>query len=59
MGLALSLLMLAFAGALVLLAFATEQGFIGLAAYIACWVFLFPVMLVLSIIVGIFVSANQ
>lgn len=26
-----------------------EQGFIGIAAYIACWVFLFPVMLTICI----------
>ena len=54
--LALSLVLLfglaAVVGALVLCYFASEQGFIGLAAYVACWVFLFPVMLVISIIIG-------
>ena len=40
-------------GAIFLFAFASEQGFIGLAVYIACWVFFFPVMLIICIIVGI------
>ena len=44
----------AFAGAVFLFAFASEQGFIGLAAYIACWVFFFPVMLIICILVGLF-----
>ena len=39
-----------------ILAFAVEQGFLGLAAYVACWVFLFPVMLTISIIVGALVT---
>ncbi len=55
--LAIKLFRWALAGALYLLAFAGEQGFIGLAAYIACWVFLFPVMLVISIIIGIVIGA--
>lgn len=42
----------AFRGAVVLLAFAAEQGFVGLAAYVACWVFLLPVMLVICVFVG-------
>ena len=46
--------MAAFTGAVLLLAFASEQGFVGLAAYIALWVFLFPVMLVVCIIIGLF-----
>ena len=44
----------AFKGAALLFAFAAEQGFIGLAAYVACWVFLFPVMLVVCIVIGFF-----
>ena len=40
-------------GALGLLADASNQGFLGLAAYIALWVFLFPVMAVVSILAGI------
>lgn len=42
-----------FIGAVVLLQFAAAQGFLGLAAYIAMWVFLFPVMLVVCAIVGL------
>ena len=41
-------------GAIILFAWATESGFIGVAAYFACWVFLFPIMLIGCIIVGIF-----
>ena len=33
-------------------AWAGEQGFVGLAVYFACWVFLAPVMIVGSIIFG-------
>jgi|ERR1051326_1352571 hypothetical protein len=40
-------------GALRILAYAAEQGFIGIAVYAACWVFLLPVMLVASFVVGI------
>ena len=46
--------MAALGGAALLFAFAAEQGFIGLAVYVACWVFLFPVMLVICIVVGLF-----
>ncbi|MEZ5813246.1 MAG: hypothetical protein R3E13_00730 [Alphaproteobacteria bacterium] len=49
-------------GAITLFAFAAEQGFIGLAAYFACWVFLLPVMLVASILVGLvalFIMAKE
>ena len=46
----------AFIGAVVLLAFAGEQGFVGLAAYVACWVFLLPVMLVVCVFVGMAVG---
>ena len=48
------LLRLAFWGASALFAYAIEQGFVGLIAYIAAWVFLFPLMLVASIGVGVF-----
>jgi hypothetical protein len=47
------LAMLTIGGALFLLAYANEQGFIGLAVYIAAWVFMFPVMLVICIIIGL------
>ena len=49
----------AIVGALFLLAFAGEQGFIGLAVYIAAWVFMFPVMLVISIIVGLVMRGDD
>ncbi len=39
-------------GALAKLAFAAEQGFIGIAAYLACWVFMPFIMLPLSVLVG-------
>ena len=32
-----------------LFSWASEQGFIGVAVYIACWVFMFPVMVVICI----------
>ncbi len=53
------MLIAAFSGAVFLFAFAAEQGFVGIAAYIACWVFLFPVMLVICIIVGFFIMVNR
>jgi hypothetical protein len=55
-GLALILLWWAFLGGRLILAFAVEQGFLGLAAYVACWVLLFPVMLTISIVVGFLVA---
>ena len=51
--LAFKLFVWALRGALHLLALASDQGFIGLAVYIACWVFFFPVMLAIAIIVGV------
>jgi hypothetical protein len=51
-GAVLGVLGLAAAGALTLLSFASAQGFVGLAAYVACWVFMSPVMLTASVIVG-------
>ena len=47
------LLICAVGGALQLFAFAAEQDFLGVIAYIAAWVFLFPVMLVLCAVIGI------
>jgi hypothetical protein len=46
------LLYLLFIGAVNLLAWAGESGFIGVAIYFACWVFMFPLMIVGSIISG-------
>ena len=40
-------------GAWALAQFAALQGFVGLAAYAAAWVFLMPVMAIASVIVGI------
>ena len=37
-----------------LLEFALEQGFIGLAVYVACWVFLLPAMLIICAVGGLF-----
>jgi len=44
-----------FVGAVFLLGYALRQGFIGLAAYIALWVFLLPAMAVICVIVGFIV----
>lgn len=43
-------------GAYILFVWAGQQGFLGVAAYFACWVFLFPIMLVASLIVGFIIS---
>ena len=40
--------------AAILFLLASEQGFIGIAVYIACWVFMFPVMLVICIAGALF-----
>jgi len=48
------LLWAAFFGAAFLFAAASKQGFIGLAVYVACWVLLFPVMLIICIGIGFF-----
>ena len=45
-----------FIGAAFLFAWASEQGFIGAAAYFACWIFLFPFMLTVCIITGAVIS---
>lgn len=42
-------------GARSLFALAGESGFMGFTIYFTCWVFLFPIMLISSIIVGIFI----
>ena len=46
-------------GAFLLFAFAAEQGFIGIAVYFACWVFILPVMLILSLVVGFVVASSD
>ncbi len=40
-------------GALARFGMASLHGFIGLAAYLACWVFLVPIMLGLSVLIGV------
>ena len=36
-----------------LFGWAAEQGFIGIAVYIACWVFMFPVMVGICVVLGV------
>mgnify|MGYP003680040802 FL=1 len=43
-------------GAGSLFRWASEQGFIGVAVYFACWIFLFPFMLAACVIVGAKIS---
>lgn len=55
------LLLRALEGAAVLLVFALAQGFVGLVAFVAAWVFLLPFMLVASVVLGLitrFASAS-
>lgn len=53
---AIYLLKYAFVGAIFLFSWAAEQGFIGAAVYFACWIFLFPFMLIACIITGAIIS---
>jgi len=53
---AIYLIKYSFIGATFLFAWASEQGFIGVAAYFACWIFLFPFMLTACIIAGMIIS---
>jgi membrane protein implicated in regulation of membrane protease activity len=46
-------IVLLFSGSVVLLAWASSQGFIGVAIYFALWIFAFPFMLIASIITGL------
>ena len=46
-------------GAGSLFRWASEQGFIGVAVYFACWIFLFPFMLAACVIVGAMVSRSD
>ena len=45
-----------FIGAVFLFAWTGEQGFIAVAAYFACWIFLFTFMLAASVITGAVIS---
>jgi hypothetical protein len=49
---ALYLLKYLFIGGIFLFAWACESGFLGAAAYVACWIFLLPFMAVICIIIG-------
>ncbi|MHA1571575.1 MAG: hypothetical protein ACTSWM_07115 [Alphaproteobacteria bacterium] len=53
--LALLLIWMAFEGAVWLLGAAMSDGFIGVVVYFAAWIIFFPVMLVVSIVIGILV----
>lgn len=46
-------LWMGFVGAALLFAMAAEQGFIGLAAFVACWVFFAPVIAAICVVTGI------
>jgi len=52
-GLAFGLFGITAIGAVILFDFATEQGFVGLAVYFACWFFMLPLMLIVCVIVGL------
>lgn len=41
-------------GAIGLFGYAAEQEFLGIAAYIACWVFLAPIMATISVLFGLY-----
>lgn len=56
---ALKLIGYAIVGFLWLFAWAAAQGFVGIAVFIACWVFMLPVMAVLSVIVGFFTWRSE
>ena len=53
------LICIAFVGAVALFVAAAEQGFVGVAIYIACWVFLFPAMLILCVVIGLFAALTK
>ena len=44
----------ALAIAALLFAWASGQGFIGVAVYVACWVFMFPVMVAVCVVMALF-----
>ena len=41
-------------GAIELFAYAGQQGFVGLAAFAACWVFLSPIIATVSVLIGLY-----
>jgi len=46
-------------GAGIILVWASEQEFLGVIAYFAAWVFLFPLMLIASIVTGIIQNSDE
>lgn len=50
--LAVNLVSIVVIGAVFVFAWANEQGFIGVAVYFACWILLFPFMLLACLITG-------
>ena len=42
-----------------LFAWASDQGFVGVAAYVACWVFMFPIMVAVCLIGAMFYSFDE
>ena len=42
-----------------LFAWASDQGFVGIAAYVACWVFMFPIMVAVCLIGALFYSFDE
>ena len=41
-------------GAIDIFSYAAHQGFIGIAAYVACWVFLGPIIGAVSVVIGLY-----
>ncbi|MFT5350317.1 MAG: hypothetical protein ACI9MF_001133 [Gammaproteobacteria bacterium] len=58
LGLSFCLAIAIFTGALILFADASQQGFVGVAVYGACWVFLFPFMIIVCLIFGVLTMKN-
>ena len=52
--LALMILIWVFRGAILLFFYAGESGFIGHVIYFALWIVVFPIMLVVCLLVGLF-----
>ena len=57
LGLAFAVLVYGLTGAVLIFGLAAAQGFIGIVAFIAAWIFLFPVMAVWAIAWG-FIEAR-
>lgn len=55
----LLVLWMGFIGAVFYFALASQQGFIGLAAFLAVWVFLAPIMAGVCVVTGILIKLGQ